>query len=107
MTDIALPIADWTEVAGHWIFLALFAYGAVEAYLSIRSAYLAEASAAQQAAWTAHLPCCGLCGAHRLLTTTEITVLDDIGHRITDSHTVPVCSDCREAITSYTKENAA
>ena len=101
------PIVDYPELFGHWLFLALLALAVIAAYRAVRSAYLAEASAAHQAAWTAHLPCCGLCGAHRLLTTTEITVLDDIGHRITDSHTVPVCSDCREAITSYTKENAA
>ncbi len=106
MTDI-IPVLDYGDLFGHWVFLALLAYGAVEAYRAIRSAYLAEASAAQQAAWTAHLPECGLCGARRVLTETRITVLDDIGHKITDAYTVAVCSDCREAITSHTQEQAA
>ncbi len=106
MTDI-IPVLDYGDLFGHWIFLALLAYGAVEAYRAVRSAYLAEASAAQQAAWTAHLPACGLCGARRVLTETRITVLDDIHHKIRESYRVAVCHDCASAITSNEQEQAA
>ncbi len=105
MTDA--PILDYPQLFGEWLLWSLFWLALVFAYRAVRSAYLAEASAAQQAAWTAHLPECGLCGAHRLLTETRITVLDDIHHKIRASYRVAVCHDCASAITSNEQEQAA
>ena len=105
MNDI--PTLDYPELAGQWLLFALVVGCVVAAVRAIKSALDAETSAANQAEWTQHLPTCGLCGAHRLLTSTEITVLDDIGHHIRDSYSVAICHDCREAITIHEQERAA
>ena len=105
MNDI--PIADWPDVFGRFLLFALVVGCVVAAVRAIRSAYLAERSAANQAEWTKGLPTCGLCGAHRLLTETTITVLDDIGHKIRDSYSVAICHDCKSAITLHEQEKAA
>lgn len=101
------PILDYADLAGQWLLAALVVLAFVVAVRAIRSAYLAEQSAANQSEWTQHLPACGLCGARRLLTDTEIIVLDDIGHRVADSYAVAVCHDCRCAITVHEQESAA
>jgi len=105
VTDI--PIADYVELAGQCVLFALVVGCVVAAVRAVKSALDAETSAANQAAWTQHLPTCGLCGAHRLLTETTITVLDDIGHKIRDSYSVAICHDCKSAITLHEQEKAA
>lgn len=105
MNDI--PIADWPDVFGRFLLFALVTLAVIAAVRAVKSALDAETSAHYQREWTKDLPTCGLCGAHRLLTETTITVLDDIGHRIAASYTVSVCADCREAITLHEQEKAA
>lgn len=104
MTDT--PILDPIALFGQWMLFALVVGCVVAAVRAVRSAYLAERSAANQAEWTATLPQCGLCGAHRLLTQTQVTFLDDINHHIRDAYTVCVCSDCLSAITSHERSAA-
>lgn len=105
MNDI--PTLDYTELAGQWLLFALVVGCFIAAYRAVKSALDAETSAHYQREWTQHLPTCGLCGAHRLLTETHITVLDDIGHHIRDSYSVAICHDCRSAITLQEQERAA
>jgi len=102
-----IPTLDYTELAGQWLLFALVVGCVIAAVRAIKSALDAETSAHYQREWTKDLPTCGLCGAHRLLTETTITVLDDIGHKIRDSYSVAVCHDCRSAITIHEQERAA
>lgn len=102
-----IPIADWPSVLADCVQGAVCGFLTALAWAECATAHERwqfDAMMARARLWCE--PACGLCGARRALTETQVTFLDDINYKIRDAYTLPICSDCALAITTHERSAA-